>query len=242
MDDILIAAPTTDARREVANLIYGEFNAKDLGLLAHYCGIRVEWASDGSILLSQEAYIDVVLQRFQMDNYTPSAVPFQQGTVSDVNTASHTFGKPSATNTDQVTRYAELCGCLMWLYIATRPDLGFTATYNARFAAKPTVAHWRRLRGTLRYLQGTRGRGLRYTPRGTPLTGFGNSSYTDDITQRRSSQGYLFLLASAPIAWCASLQTLVTLPTFEAAYVALMHATREIVYLIQLLRNLNHEP
>lgn len=139
-----------------------------------------------------------------------------------------------------VERYAELVGCLMWLYVATRPDLGFAATFNARFTARATTVDYHRALGALRYLKATRTRGLHYTPLGCQLLGYSDSSHGDDVSTRRSSQGCVFKLADGPVAWHASLQTLVTLSSFEAEYVALMHTTKEAIHLIHLLQELPH--
>jgi len=54
-----------------------------------------------------------------------------------------------------------------------------------------------------------------------------------------SRTGYVLMYAGCPLTWCSKLQTEVALSTTEAEYIALSQALREVIPLIQLLKEIN---
>ena len=60
--------------------------------------------------------------------------------------------------------YAMLVGALMYLAVATRPDIAHSVDVLARFSSNPGPAHWNALKHLCRYLQGTKDVKLCYQP------------------------------------------------------------------------------
>lgn len=58
-----------------------------------------------------------------------------------------------------------------------------------------------------------------------------DASFAGDLQDRRSTSGYILLLAGAAIYWKSQKQTLVTLSTSESEFVALSDATCDAVWL-----------
>ena len=58
--------------------------------------------------------------------------------------------------------YSQLVGALMYLAVATRPDIAHAVGVLARFSANPGPAHWTALKHLCRYLQGTKDAKLCY--------------------------------------------------------------------------------
>ena len=65
-----------------------------------------------------------------------------------------------------------------------------------------------------------------------------DSDYAGDLDKRRSTSGYVFTLAGAPVCWRCTLQSTVALSTTEAEYMALTEAVKEALWLQGLLENL----
>jgi len=63
---------------------------------------------------------------------------------------------------------------------------------------------------------------------------------TAPAKDRKSISGYLFTLAESPISWQAKKQAIVALSTVEAEYVALAQATKELIWLQNLLKDLQN--
>ena len=70
------------------------------------------------------------------------------------------------------------------------------------------------------------------------LIGFSDADYAGDIETRRSTTGYVFYLANGAVSWSSQRQKLVTLSTNEAEYLAASVATRELVWLRKLLKDI----
>ena len=77
--------------------------------------------------------------------------------------------------------------------------------------------HWQAVRWILRYIYGMVDMGLQFTKdnsRGLHLVGYVDSDYAGDL-DKRSTTGYLFILAGAPVCWRSILQATVSLSTTE---------------------------
>ena len=52
--------------------------------------------------------------------------------------------------------YQEAVGSLMYVVIATRPDIAYAVSYLVRFMLNPGHAHWEAVKRVIRYLKGTK--------------------------------------------------------------------------------------
>ena len=77
----------------------------------------------------------------------------------------------------------------------------------------------------LRYVKGTAGEGLGYSP-GEDLAvwGYSDASYGSDQETKKGRSGYFFLSAGAAVIWGSKLQDVVALSSTEAEYMAMGHA------------------
>ena len=105
----------------------------------------------------------------------------------------------------------------------------------ARFCSKPTKEHWVAVKRTLRYLKGTNNYGICYNgDTEGEVVGFLDSDWAGDISDRKSTSGFVFIQAGGAISWKSSKQTCVALSTAEAEYIALAAAVQEALWLQQL--------
>jgi histone deacetylase 1/2 len=131
----------------------------------------------------------------------------------------------------------------MYAMVGTRPDLAYTLSVLSRSVAlgSYTTAHWDAAKRTLRYLKGTATHAL--TLGGTQplqLEGFSDSSWADDHTDRRSSQGYGFTLGHGLVSWRSTRSSSVALSSCEAELYAGTMAAQEAKWLTALLAELGH--
>jgi len=68
--------------------------------------------------------------------------------------------------------------------------------------------------------------------------GYDDSDYAGNIDKRWSTTGYVFTLSQAPVSWHSTLQSIVTLSTTEAEYVAMTEAMKKAIWFQRLLDNL----
>ncbi|GAA5914055.1 Ty1/Copia family ribonuclease HI [Sporobolomyces salmoneus] len=131
----------------------------------------------------------------------------------------------------------------MYAMLGTRPDIAHAVGVLGCHSANPGPLHWAAVVHVLRYLKGTLDYGLEFNPDNSPLTGF--KAYSDSDwgacpTTSRSTMGYTFILANGAVAWSSKLQPRVTGSSSEAEYIGLSHASKEAVFLSQLLSELGY--
>nr|GEX74037.1 retrovirus-related Pol polyprotein from transposon TNT 1-94 [Tanacetum cinerariifolium] len=122
--------------------------------------------------------------------------------------------------------YASLVGSLMYALVCTRPDLIFSVGMLSRYQSNPGKDHWKAAKKVLRYVEGTKEYPLTY--RHTDLlevVGYSDSDYKGCKDTRKSTLGYIFLLAEGGISWRSVKQSLIASSTMEAEFIAYYEAT-----------------
>ncbi|SGY55440.1 BQ5605_C006g04025 [Microbotryum silenes-dioicae] len=191
----------------------------------------------GAAIVNQGPFVDAILKEHHMANASPRPTPLAAPSTLR-NRADSGFDPASIP-------YCAIVGKLLYLSGTTRPDIAFAVSKAARFCNDFTAEHWEALKHILRYLVGTRNFGIRYQksfqPMSAILEGFVNADHGADPVTRRSVSGYVFMCVGGAISWIAKRQTLVTLSSTEAEYVAMSYATREGIWLCCLLADLGFE-
>ena len=205
---------------------------KDLGDAEHILGMRIRRLRDQHTLyLSQEKYIEKVLDRFNMADAKPLGVPLQPCTkLSKADSPQDV----QATNYMKGIPYASACGSLMYAMVATRPDIAHAVGVVCRFMADPGRAHWEAIKSIMRYLKGTKSKCICYGKGQMELQGFCDSDMAGDVDTRKSTSGYVFTLAGGAVSWCSRLQRIVALSTTEAEYISATEASKEAIWLARL--------
>ena len=113
--------------------------------------------------------------------------------------------------------YASAVGSLMYIHTCTRPDISFAVGMLGRYQSNPGMIHWKAAKKVLRYLQGTKDRMLTYRKSDhLEVIGYADSDYAGCVDTRKSTFGYLFLLAGGAISWKSAKQSVIAASTMEA--------------------------
>ena len=146
---------------------------------------------------------------------------------------------------DKSNNFASLIGSLMYLAVATRPDIAYAVFRLGSYMANPSMSHWAAAKRVLRYLSGTRSYGITYhasevRPGENQFFGYSDTSYAnnDDAT---SISGYVFSMGGGAITWGSRKQTSVSLSSTESEYVALADVAWEVTWLRNLLEGLGYK-
>ena len=239
--DILILASHIDdctltgSSCELMGLFKGEIQARykitDLGPISWVLGMKViqdhiVW----TISLSQEPYIDAIITKYNFSNLKPVSIPM------DPNVQLSRTCPMSITNTAHMKNipYRAAVGLLMYLAIATRPNIAFTISTITQFSQDPRPKHWEAVKHIYRYLLGMKKLALTFRVGKQGLEGFTDA---DGASQEHhhAISGYAYILDGGAVSWASKKQELVTLSTTEAEYVAAMHAAKEGIWLCRLI-------
>jgi len=137
--------------------------------------------------------------------------------------------------------YASAAGNLMYAMVCTRPYLSQAVSMVSRYMQNPDRGHSEAVKWIRRYIKGTIDVGLVFKKNVTgkqECIRYIDSDYVGDLDKCRSKTGYVFILSQAPVSWRSTLQSIVTLSTIEAEYMAMTEAIKEAIWLQRLLNDL----
>lgn len=195
----------------------------------------------GKLWLSQATYVDKIFQLCdakQLD--TRVKVPMTQNELLKHN---------GITSAKSVTMYQKKIGSILYVAVITRPDVAFAASRLGRHNINPGEEHHRAADQVLHYLKNTRNFALEFGTTSTfdtfiriPIddeyVAASDASFADNTEDRKSSQGFIIMLAGGAIAWQASKQSTVTTSSTEAELLALSTTAREGIFISRLLKAL----
>ena len=140
-----------------------------------------------------------------------------------------------------------MVGQLNYLTTTTRPDIQFATHQCARFNNNPRLSHEVAIKQIVRYLKRTKNEGIVLTPDKTQgfkcyvdadFAGGYKDSDSMDPQSCLSRTGYIITYANCPIIWSSKMQSTIALSTTEAKCVALSTAPRDVIFILQLTKEL----
>ena len=129
----------------------------------------------------------------------------------------------------KVVPYSSVVGNLMYAQVCTRLDIAFVVDVLGTLS-DPGQSHWKAAKKILRYLQGTKDLMLTYRRTDTlEVVGFSDFDYASYVDDKKSTYGYIFIMAEGDVSWKSVKQTLTVSSTMEAEYVACYKATCHVI-------------
>lgn len=187
VDDLVIAASDDNVMMNAKDMLTAKFKMKDLGKLNHFLNIDFQ-QSDHCVKMSQERYVEKILNRFDMQDCKPRATPCE----------------PMLNYTDNaevmsdVRKYREAVGSLIYLSTCTRPDLSYVVSKLSQNLSESTIEPWITVKHALKYLKGTKEKLLCYRKSDNGLLGleaFSDANWAEHETDRCSTTGYCISLS-----------------------------------------------
>lgn len=229
VDDLLLFARTAKEMQPLKQALSSVFDMKDLEGTKYALGISITRnREDKTLVIDQEHYNKDLLQEHNLEDSRAVTTPAEGYS----NLVANQPGDLAA----DVQVYRRLLGKLNWLVRACRPDIAFVVQSLSRFSHNPGNIHVGGAQRLLRYLSGTRKYGIKYLGKHA-LTGYADSDFAADKS-RKSTMGYIFLLAGGAVTWSSKMQRSVSTSTAEAEYHALAYAGKEAVWIRNFLRQL----
>jgi hypothetical protein len=103
----------------------------------------------------------------------------------------------------------------------------------------PIMTHFKALKRILRYIKGTIDFGLFYSYSNSfYLVGYSDSDWAEDMDDRNSTTGFVFYMGDTVFTWSSKKQSIITLSTCEAEYVATTSCVCHSIWLRRLLKEL----
>jgi hypothetical protein len=221
VNDLLITSDDILNIQQIQHALVRDFDMTDLRIASQYLGAEFSYHTSG-IWIHQRAYIDRLLERFNMIDCHGAQIPMDPGCV---------LHKETGMELVDPEFYWLLVGSLIYI-TNTRLDISYRISLVSKFMDKPQHTHLQAARQILRYLKETRNFGLHFSSSGCEfLHFFSDIDWGRDVGTRRSTTGILHKLGDSCIDWTSKLQSTVSMSTIEAEYRTLAEAAKDIVYL-----------
>jgi hypothetical protein len=153
VDDMLIVGQDANMVGSLKKELFKSFDMKDLGPARQILGMQI--LCDGKakkLWLSQEKYVERVLERFNMKHAKLVSTPLG---------GHFKLGKKSCPSLNKEKEnmasipYSSTVGSLMYAMVCTRPDIAHAVGVVSRFMVNPGKEHWEAVKWIFRYLRGS---------------------------------------------------------------------------------------
>lgn len=228
VDDALVISASKLLIQEIIEYLKQAFKIKMLNL-KYFVGMEIQRIND-YIYIHQKEYIEQIVKKFCMSDANPVSTPADVNVIITKNVDENTINFP----------YREAIGSLLFLCSVSRPDICYAVNVLSRYVNNPGQLHVNALKRIIRYLIGTKDLCIKYGER-NDLMGYSDSDFANDVDTRKSTTGYIFIMNGGPITWSSQKQKTVALSTTEAEFVAACDATKEILWLQQLMIDLGED-
>ncbi|XP_073268730.1 uncharacterized protein [Populus alba] len=225
VDDLIFTGNNPTMFEDFKRSMVQEFEMTDIGLMSHFLGLEVTQKEEG-IFVSQSGYAKDILERFKMESCNPVSTPVENGVE---------LRKSKVGNVDP-TYFKSLVGSLRYL-TCTRPDILYGVGLVSRYMETPDQSHLNAAKRILRYIKGTMNEGMFYTSsKDFNLVGYSDSDWGRDLDERKSTTGFVFFMGDTSFTWSSKKQSIVTLSSCEAEYVAANSAVCHSIWLRNMLK------
>jgi hypothetical protein len=247
VDDILLFCNNLVALNAFKLRLSSQFKMKDLGEAQFILGISiVRDRLSRTITISQQSYIRSIVSKFRQIDAKPAHTPLDVG--NHLSKADCPLPGSDEQRAMVSVPYLQAVGAIMFVMLATRPDIAFAITKLAQFSHNPGMKHWRAVQRVLRYLHTTMDLGITYgndkvnsSPSNLKIVAYCDADWASDRDDRRSVSAYLVAINGAVIAWRAQKQQTVAQSSVEAEYLAMGQVVKEVLWWSYLLKGL-HQP
>ncbi|KAG8182855.1 hypothetical protein JTE90_002272 [Oedothorax gibbosus] len=134
VDDLLCFTDSEDSYKFIGDKLASSFRMKDLGRL-HYC-LGIEFSQDeGKLKMSQAKYIDDLLRKFNMEDAKTVTTPMDPS--QKLTTEMCPKNDAERSEMEDIPYRP-----LMYLSVATRPDITHSVNFLCQFNNNPGKLHW----------------------------------------------------------------------------------------------------
>jgi hypothetical protein len=199
VDDILPIGNDIPIMEAVKSELRKSFLMKDLVEAAYILGIKIyRDRSKRLIGLTQDTYIDKILNRFNMQESKKGFLPMSHGiTLSK---------KQCPTDPDEQERmraipHALAIGSIMYAMICTRLDISYALNATSRYQSNYGDAHWTIVKNILKYLRRTKETFLVFGGEEELIVkGYIDARFQIDADDSKSQSGFVFSINGGAVS------------------------------------------
>jgi hypothetical protein len=241
VDDLVLASKSKAAIAQVKEDLKTHFKLRDQGPTSFILGVKLERnRASRSIFLSQPAYIQSIIEQYNLQDAKSVVTPM----LDDVK-LSAAMSPSTQEEADKMksTPYREAVGKLLYLAIATRPDIAYAVGVLCRFNENPGPMHWSAVKHVIQYLKGTINLRLTYSPTSSNdlFITHCDADLGGNPDNSRSTAGFVAQIGGGAVMWSSRLQRHTSLSSTESEYTTASAAGVEVMWLRYLLEEIGYD-
>lgn len=232
VDDIIIFGRNQNWINNTIKLLKGKFDLKILGKTKLLLGVQFLEEKD-NLYIHQSDYINKLGKSYEKYKFPISSLPISKGVI---------FSKNQCPQNDsEITEmskipYRSLIGSLSFLAARTRPDIAYAVNIFSQFQENPGITHWDGLLKLLGYVCHTKNFKLKLSNiNDISLIAYSDADFANNRDDRTSMSGQIIFIDNVPISWRSIKQKSVSLSSMESEFIALTEATKELIWLQNIL-------
>jgi len=231
VDDILLAASTSELITSYSALLSKEFKVGDEGPLTTYLGftILIDLPTK-TVKLCMRKFVEKIYARFKLVQKQSVRTPLPDGITGALDTA-----ELADEQFVEDFLYREKVGCLLYYMICMRFDICFAISLMAKYSNKVSRVAAAGVTQMLHYVYNTREFCLVLGGDNSYITGFSDADWAGDRITRKSYGSYIVFLGKGPIDWGTKQQRLVAQSACESEFISLTAPAKVIQWLRWLL-------
>nr|CCA24845.1 PREDICTED: copia proteinlike putative [Albugo laibachii Nc14] len=218
VDDVLVTGSSLEMIAHPKEALKTRFEMTHSGKCTFVVGIELVDGSDASVTICQRHFVNDILKRFGMNECKATTSPLELSSRLVLNNEAIKFD----------ASFREAVGALMHLMTTTRPNIAYAVGYVSRFMENTQQEQWTAVKCIYRYLQGTKSHRFHFHPSDKfDFRGYSNADWAGELTDGKSTSGYISMLVGAPLSWGRKKHSSVSLSTSEAENIALTLAIQK---------------
>ena len=225
VDDLLITGINNNIH-DIIKKIKKSFKISKCNPADYILGINIE-RNNFQYSVNQIQFIKNILEKFKVTNIKKSKTPC---------TNNYTITNNNDQEFDKTT-YKSAIGSLIYLARCTRPDISFAVSKASRCVEHPTFSDWKMIKNILKYLNLTKNFKITYKGQGE-LVVYSDSDFAGDPKDRKSTSEFILLMEKDPICWQSKKQSVVSISTAEAEYIAMSECMKKVLNIRNILSEL----
>ncbi|CAG8681828.1 11691_t:CDS:1, partial [Acaulospora colombiana] len=242
VDDLVIASKSQDAIDAFKSQLRSRFKMREQGPTTFILGIKLERdRPNRTIKLSQSTYIENMIEKYIPHEILNGVdVPMKDNEPLSTKMCPQT---PDEIEFMSKIPYREAVGKLLYLSIATRPDISYAVGVLCRYNANPGQKHWAAVKHLLRYLSRTKDLKLCYSPDSSmePFTTYSDADLGGNIDNSRSTAGFLIKVGTGVVHWGSKLHRQTSLSTTESEYTTASASGCELMWMRYFLEEIGYD-
>ena len=229
--------------KEVISALSEMIKVKPLGPLKHFVGCHIIRSADNKTIYIHQPkllqHLEDAFSQFCEKGNRSFLTPAAPKTVI----VRPEKDMPLLSPTNQ-TQYRSGVGMLLYLVKHSRPDIANAVRELTKVLDKATIAHWKALLRTIKFVFDTKSYALKIQPvirkdLKYDLEVYSDSEFAGDPETRASVYGFITFFCGAPVSWKSKSNRCVTLSSTEAEYYAASEAAKELLFISNIIEGMN---